>query len=57
MAQAEGQGNAPLRYLGDDTFGADFDPTVRMKFRVEGGRAVGGSLLQHGETMTMTKKP
>ena len=57
MGQGEGHGKTPLRYLGDDTFGADFDPTVRMKFRVEGGRVTGASLFQRGATMAMTRKP
>jgi D-alanyl-D-alanine carboxypeptidase len=57
LAQAEGQDKAPLRYLGEDTFGADFDPNVRLRFRVEQGKAVGGSLTQNGQTMSVTRKP
>ena len=52
-------GSVPLTipHLGDDTFGADFDLTVRIRFRVEGGKVVGASLTQHGETMALTRKP
>ena len=57
MGQAEGQGKAPLKYLGDDTFGADFDPTVRFKFTVEGGRVVSAKLMQRGATMNVTRRP
>jgi CubicO group peptidase (beta-lactamase class C family) len=57
LGQANGQGKMPIRYLGDDTFGVDFDPKLRMKFRVEGGRVLSGSLLQNGETMAMKRKP
>jgi D-alanyl-D-alanine carboxypeptidase len=57
MGQAEGQDKAPLKYLGDDTFGADFDPTVRFKFTVEGSRVVSAKLMQHGMTMNVTRRP
>jgi CubicO group peptidase (beta-lactamase class C family) len=57
MGQAENQGKHPLRYLGDNTFGADFDPTVRFIFTVEGGRVVSGKLLQRGATMNVTRRP
>jgi len=57
MGQAEGQGKAPLRYLGNDTFGADFDPTVRFVFTVENGKVVSGKLMQRGATMNLTRRP
>jgi hypothetical protein len=57
MAQADGQDKAPLRYLGDDTFGADFDPKVRLIFKVEGGKAISAKLLQNGATMNVTRRP
>ncbi|HKH92889.1 MAG TPA: serine hydrolase domain-containing protein [Gemmatimonadaceae bacterium] len=57
MGQAEGQNKAPLRYLGDHSFGADFDATVRLTFTVEGGRVVSGKLLQRGATMNVTRRP
>jgi hypothetical protein len=57
MGQAEGQGKAPLRYIGNDTFGADFDPSVRLTFSVENGRVTGAKLLQRGATMNVTRRP
>ena len=57
MSQAEGQGKVPLKYLGNDTFGADFDPTVRLIFTVENGRVASGKLLQRGATMNMRRRP
>ena len=56
IGQAEGQGKAPLRYLGDNTFGADFDPTVRFSFVVDGGRVVSAKLVQRGATMNVTRR-
>jgi len=56
MGQAEGQGKAPLRYIGHDTFGADFDPSVRLTFSVENGRVTGAKLLQRGATMNVTRR-
>jgi hypothetical protein len=57
MGQAEGQGATPLKYLGDDTFGADFDPTVRIVFTVEGGRVTRGKLVQRGAAMYIARRP
>ena len=57
MGQAEGQGKAPLRFVGDDTFGADFDPTVRLFFKVENGKVVSAKLFQRGATMSVTRRP
>lgn len=57
MGQAEGQGGTPLKYLGDDTFGADFDPTVRIVFTVESGRVTRGKLLQRGAAMYIARRP
>jgi CubicO group peptidase (beta-lactamase class C family) len=57
MSQAEGQGKVPLKYLGSDTFGADFDPTVRLIFTVENGRVASAKLLQRGATMIVTRRP
>jgi CubicO group peptidase (beta-lactamase class C family) len=56
MGQAEGQGKAPLRYIGDDTFGADFDPTVRLFFKLENGKVVSAKLFQRGATMNVTRR-
>lgn len=57
MGQAGGQGATPLRYLGDDTFGADFDPTVRIVFTVESGRVTRGKLVQRGAAMYIARRP
>jgi hypothetical protein len=46
-----------LNYLGNDTFGADFDPTLRFRFKVESGKVVSATLEQHGETMKVTRRP
>jgi hypothetical protein len=56
-AQAEGQDKAPLLYYGDNVFGADFDPNVRLAFKVEGGKVISGKLLQNGATMNVTRRP
>lgn len=57
MGQANGQGATPLKYLGDHTFGADFDPTVRIIFTVESGRVTAGKLLQRGAAMHIARRP
>jgi CubicO group peptidase (beta-lactamase class C family) len=53
MSQAEGpgQGKIPLVYLGNDTFGANFDTTLRLTFVVENGRTTKLRLLQRGNTI------
>ena len=57
MGQAEEQPKVPLLYLGDNTFGADFDPSVRLSFVVDGGKVVSGKLLQRGATMNVSRHP
>jgi hypothetical protein len=57
MARAEGQGKVPQKYIGNDTFGADFDPTVRLIFTVENGRVKAAKLLQGGATMNVIRRP
>jgi CubicO group peptidase (beta-lactamase class C family) len=47
-AQLAGQGPIPLLHYGNHTFGASFDPTVRVIFTVEGGRATRVTLVQGG---------
>jgi D-alanyl-D-alanine carboxypeptidase len=53
MTQAEGpgQGKIPLLYLGNDTFGASFDPSLRLTILLEGGVAKGARLEQRGNRM------
>ena len=48
MAQAAGQPVIELIPMGDHTFRAEFDPTLRITFKVEGERATGFTLLQGG---------
>ena len=47
-AQLVGQGPIPLIYYGEHTFGAEFDPSVRLIFAIEGGRASDVTLMQGG---------
>ena len=56
MAQPEGDQKAPLRYLGDHTFGMDFDPTLRLAFEVKDGKVVGGKLTQRGQRMNVFRR-
>jgi CubicO group peptidase (beta-lactamase class C family) len=51
QVQQPGQGEFPLRYLGNDTFGTPIDPTIRIMMVVEGGRAVKARLQQGGATL------
>jgi hypothetical protein len=57
MAEPEGEGKAPLRYLGNDTFGLDFDPTLRLAFQVRDGKVTDGKLSQNGATMHVFRRP
>ena len=57
MAQPEGEDKSPLRYLGDDTFGLDFDSTLRLKFEVKDGKVLGGKLTQRGQRMNVFRRP
>jgi hypothetical protein len=56
MAQPEGDQKSPLRYLGNDTFGLDFDPTLRLAFEVQDGKVVGGTLTQRGQRMNVFRR-
>jgi hypothetical protein len=59
MSQAEGpgQGKVPLMYFGANTFGAAFDPSLRLTFTVVDGRATKLLLLQGGQTMEGARRP
>jgi CubicO group peptidase (beta-lactamase class C family) len=61
VSQAEGQGSFPLIYAGADTFGASFDPTVRLRLVREGGqpsgRVTGVQLKQRGGTFDGPRQP
>ena len=56
MVQPEGEQKMPLRYLGKDTFGLDFDPTLRLAFDVKDGKVVGGKLTQRGQRMNVFRR-
>ena len=46
----------PLVYIGNNTFGASFDPTLRITFTVENGKATKVSLVQSGLTAEGMRK-
>ena len=46
--QLQGQGPFSLIHYGEHTFGANFDPTLRLVFSVEGGRTTKVTLMQGG---------
>jgi len=51
VGQAPGQPATPLVYLGGATFGAAFDPAMRLRVVVAGGRATKMVLRQGGATI------
>jgi CubicO group peptidase (beta-lactamase class C family) len=57
QAEGPGQGPIPLVYYGDETFGADFDPTMRLRLVREGGKVVRVELTQRGMTTTGPRDP
>jgi len=59
MTQAEGpgQGKFPLIYAGNMTFGAAFDPSLRVTFIEEGGKVTRMRLAQGGGTMEGPRRP
>ena len=56
MIEPEGQGKSPMRYLGNDSFGLDFDPTLRLAFEVKNGKVIGGKLTQRGQRMNVFRR-
>ena len=56
MIEPEGQPKMPLRYLGNETFGLDFDPTLRLAFEVKDGKVLGGKLTQRGQRMNVFRR-
>ena len=56
MVQVEGEPKMPLRYLGNHTFGLDFDPTLRLAFEVKDGKVLGGKLTQRGQRMNVFRR-
>jgi hypothetical protein len=57
VGQPDGQQAAPLVYVGDHTFGAAFDPTLRLRITVENGRGARASLTQRGRTLEGARAP
>ena len=55
--QLVGQGPSEMLYLGDHTFGADFDPALRIVFTVENNRATKMTLRQGGQSFDGARKP
>lgn len=57
MVAPEGQEKLPMRYFGNNTFGLEFDPTLRLSFNVANGKVTGGKLVQRGMTMNVFRRP
>ncbi|GJG86334.1 hypothetical protein tb265_15150 [Gemmatimonadetes bacterium T265] len=57
VGQATDQPPIPLVYRGDSTFGAAFDPAMRLRVVVEGGRATKVVLQQGGATVEGPRQP
>jgi D-alanyl-D-alanine carboxypeptidase len=55
-AQLATQNPIPLTYIGNDTFGASVDPTLRIAFTLENGKASRISLKQGGLTAEGARK-
>jgi CubicO group peptidase (beta-lactamase class C family) len=56
-AEGPGQGAFPLLYFGNDTFGAAFDPSLRLRFHIDNGVATSVTLAQGGGTMEGKRRP
>jgi hypothetical protein len=57
MVAPEGQEKLPMRHYGNNTFGLDFDPSLRLTFDVANGKVTGGKLVQRGTTMNVFRRP
>jgi|GEM_PF-524382 CubicO group peptidase (beta-lactamase class C family) len=57
VGQAPGQPATPLVYLGEATFGAAFDPAMRLRVVVTGGRGTKVVLRQGGTTIEGPRQP
>jgi len=55
--EAPGQGTIRLVYLGSDSFGAEFDASLRLTVVFENGAAVKARLMQGGVTMEGARRP
>lgn len=56
ITQADGQGETPLRYQGNSTFGASFDPSMRLTF-APGNPTPKVTLMQGGGTIDGPRVP
>ncbi len=57
FGQLEGQGPSEMVPLGNHTFGADFDSTVRISFAMENGKATTMTLQQRGQRFEGARRP
>lgn len=57
QAEGQGQGKFPLIYAGNMTFGAAFDPSLRVTFIEAGGKVTRMRLAQGGGTMEGPRRP
>ena len=57
QAEGPGQGKIVLRYLGKDTFGADFDPSLRITIMFENGKPARARLTQGGGSIEGSRRP
>ena len=57
IVEPEGEQKMPLRSLGNDTFGLDADPSLRLAFEVKDGKVFGGKLTQRGQRMNVFRRP
>ena len=57
MVAPEEQEKVPMRHFGNNTFGLDFDPTLRLTFDVANGKVTGGKLVQRGMAMKVFRRP
>ena len=57
MIAPEEQEKLPMRHYGNNTFGLDFDPTLRLTFDIADGKVTGGKLVQRGMTMNVFRRP
>ncbi|MGI8548398.1 MAG: serine hydrolase domain-containing protein [Gemmatimonadaceae bacterium] len=56
-AEAAGQSAIPLIYIGDNTFGAAIDPTLKMHFIIESAGRVRMEFTQRGASSEATRSP
>jgi hypothetical protein len=52
----QGQNARPLAAYGNDTFGSSFDPTLRLTFTIENGKATKVVLTQGGQRSEAPRK-